>query len=284
MIDIAIIGAGPAGLSAAINAKIRNRTTLVLGRERSTSWLYPAEKVNNYLGMPGISGKQMIDDFYNHAIEEEVDIKIGRVMQIMPIKDKFGINFNNDYIEASTVILCTGVSKGKAIEGEQGLLGKGVSYCATCDGMFYRGLDVVVIGETEEGEEDANFLSEICQNVYYIPYYKDIKHLESKVKVINGKVTKVLGKDMVEAIEVNDEKINCQGVFFVKKSTPMKSFVHGLELNENNAIKVNRLMETNIKGLYAAGDCTGWPLQVSKAVGEGLIAALAADKYLRSIK
>lgn len=284
MIDIVIIGAGPAGLSAAINAKARNRSVLVLGRDKTTSWIYNAHKINNHLGMPGLSGKELIESFYNHAKEEDVEIKTGKVMQIMPMKDYFGINFNNDFIEARTVILATGVTKGKSIEGEKELLGKGVSYCATCDGMFYKELDVVVVGETEEGEEEANFLSELCENVYYVPYYKEINDLNPKVKVISGKVSKVVGDEVVEGVEINNEVIECQGVFFAKASTPMDSFVYGIEVDDKNAIIVNRNMETNIKGLYAAGDCTGWPLQISNAIGEGLIAAQAADRYLRTLK
>lgn len=284
MLDIVIVGAGPAGLSAAINAKARNRTVLVLGRDKTTSWIYKAHKVNNHLGMPGLSGKQLIESFYNHAKEEDIEIRTGKVMQVMPMKDYFGINFNNDFIESKTVILSTGVARGKYIEGEKELLGKGVSYCATCDGMFYKEQDVVVVGETEEGEEEANFLSELCKNVYYIPYYKEINNINTKIKVISGKVSKVIGEGIVEGVEVNNNVIECQGVFFAKASTPMDSFVHGIDVDDKNAIKVNRNMETNIKGLYAAGDCIGWPLQISNAIGEGLIAAQSADKYLRKLK
>lgn len=284
MIDIAIIGSGPAGLSAAINAKARNRSVVVLGRSRDTSWLYRAEKVNNHLGMPELNGKEMIDTFYNHAKEQGVEFRTGRVTQIMAMKDHFSISFQKDYIKAQTVILAIGNSKSTTmVEGESELVGKGVSYCATCDGMLYRDTDVVVVGEVEEGEEDANFLSEICKNVYYIPHYHEVKNLNPKVKIINGKLDKILGTDEVEAIEINNKKIECQGVFFVKASISIERLVYGLEVDEKNAIKVDRNMETNIKGLFAAGDCTGWPLQVSKAIGEGLVSAQAADKYVRNI-
>ena len=284
MIDIVIIGSGPAGLSAAINAKARNRSVLVLGRDRASSWLYRAEKVNNHLGMPELTGKEMVDAFYNHAKEQGIDFKIGRVMQVVPMGDYFGINFQNEYIEAKAVILAIGVSKdSKTVAGEDELVGKGVSYCATCDGMLYRGSDVVIVSETEEGVEDANFLSEICKNVYYVSCYDEIKNLDPKIKVVNGKINRILGNNKVEAIEIDNEKISCQGVFFVKESIKIQSFLRDLEVDEKNAIIVSREMKTNIKGVFAAGDCTGWPLQVSKAVGEGLVAAQSADRYIRNI-
>lgn len=284
MIDTIIVGSGPAGLSAAINARARNRSVLVLGRDKYTSAIYKAEKINNHLGMPGITGEEMIDTLYKHTSSSGAEFKIGRVMQVAPLGDYFGINFENEFIEAKTVILAMGVSKGSSkVEGEKELLGKGVSYCATCDGMLYKGSDVVVVGETPEGEEDANFLSEICNTVHYISYYEDVKNLNPNIKVVKGKVDKVLGNDRVEAVEVEGNKIKCAGAFFVKASIEVESIVSGLLVDEKKAIKVDRNMQTNINGLFAAGDCTGWPLQVSKAIGEGLIAAQAADKYIRGL-
>jgi len=284
MIDTVIVGLGPAGLSAAINARARNRSVLVLGRDRYTSAIYKAEKINNHLGMPDVTGKEMIDTLYEHAKAEGVEFKTGRVMQVTPLGDYFGINFQNEFIEAKTVILTIGVSKGvNKADREEELLGKGVSYCATCDGMLYRDADVVVVGETPEGEEDANFLSEICNTVHYISGYEEVKNLNPNIKVIKGKVDKVLGDDRVTAVEVEGSKIECTGAFFIKASIEIESIVSEILVDEKKAIKVDRNMQTNIKGLFAAGDCTGWPLQISKAIGEGLIAAQAADKYIRGL-
>ncbi len=288
MVDIAIIGAGPAGLSAAINGVARNKSVLVLGQKRETSWIYKAEKVNNHLGMPEISGKAMIDKFYEHALSLNIQIKEGRALQILPMGDYFVINFDNELIEAKTLILAIGTEKKSGVKGEEELLGSGVSYCATCDGMLYRGKNVVVYGEIPEGYEDAKFLAGICKEVIYV-YSSDsnsgdsISDISSANcsfnKKIKGKITEVLGEKQVTGVIVNNEKISCDGVFFVKETMPLTTLIPGLE-TKDGAIIVNRLMETNLKGVYAAGDCTGWPLQISKAIGEGLVAAQSCTKYL----
>ncbi len=284
MIDIAIIGAGPAGLSAAINIASRNKKPVVFGRPINSSWLYAAELVNNHLGMPKQTGVEMLNNFRNHAIDLGVEIKEGRILQILDMGSHFALNFENEFVEAKKVIIATGISKGKTIKGESEFLGKGVSYCATCDGMLYRGKDVVVVGETEEGIHDANFLAEICNKVYYLPYNNQIENLNlinGKIEVIeNVKLTEVIGDEFVNSVLVGDKTINCSGVFFIKQTTPITSLIFNLELDDNNAIKINRLCQTNLNGIFAAGDCTGAPFQVSKAVGEGLVAGLQAVKEL----
>jgi len=280
MYDAIIIGGGPAGLSAAINLKARNRNAAVFTRGIETSFLYRAEKVNNHLGMPEMTGKEMLDSFLNHARNQEIEIKKGRVLQVLDMGDFFGINFENDFYQAKTVILATGIKKGKKIAGEEEFLGRGVSYCATCDGMLYRNKDVVVVGEIKEAEEDVNFLADIAGNTYFIPLYGEPSNINSKVKILKAKPVSVKGGDFVEALDTSEGPIKCSGAFFVKESTPANSLLPGIAV-EDGMIVVNRYMETNLKGVYACGDCTGWPYQISNAVGEGLIAAQQADRYLR---
>jgi len=281
MLDTIIIGAGPAGLSAAINLKARNRNPLVLGRAADTTALYKAHAINNDLGNLGKSGKELMESYLAHAKAQDIEIRQGRVAQIMPMDTHFGVNFENDYLEAKTIILATGSPKGKKIEKEAELVGKGVSYCATCDGMFFKGKDVIVVSDTKEGEEDADFLADICNKVYFLPTHKDPFHVDSRVEILSGKAVKVLGENTVEGLMVDDKKIDASAVFFIKGVVPMDNFIFGIELTETGSIKVNNSMETNIKGLYAAGDCIGWPLQLSNAIGEGLIAGQAVDKFLR---
>lgn len=280
MYDIAVIGAGPAGLSAAINALSRNKDVIVFGRNMETSWIYKAEKVNNYLGVYNVNGKEMLEKFYEHSKEMGVNIKNGRVLQIFSMDNYFSINLENEIFDSKAVILATGIEKGKKIQGEEEYLGKGVSYCATCDGMLYRKKDVVVVGEIKEAEEDANFLSEICRKVYYISYYGKPVNLNENIELLKGKVEKVKGNEVLTGITINNEEMECDGVFFIKKTIPISNIIYGLETTDQNVINVNRMCETNIKGLFAAGDCTGWPYQISKAVGEGLIAAQQASKYI----
>ncbi len=283
MLDIAIIGAGPAGLSAGINAVQRNKSVTVFGKNINTSFLYRAESVDNYLGMPKQSGMEMMTNFYNHAKEKGVAFQESRVLQVFPMDGYFTVNADNEFIEAKTVIIATGINKSKAVKGEEEYIGRGVSYCATCDGMLYRQKVAAVIGESSEAEEDANFLSELCSRVYYIPQYKEIGKLNDSIEIIRGKVTEVTGEQFVNGIVVDGQKISCDGAFFIKETTPVNNIVFGLVM-DGNSIAVNRFMETNLEGVYAAGDCTGKPYQVSKAVGEGLIAAQQAAARIDRMK
>lgn len=283
MIDIAIIGNGPAGMSAAINAISRNKTVEIFGRDYKTTSLYKAEKINNYLGMPNVTGKEMMDTFYDHIISQNIKVNNGRVQQIMPFGDNFMINCDNEIYQSKTVIIATGINKTSNIKNENNFLGKGLSYCATCDGMLYRGKNVVIAGDIEEAVEDVKFLSEICNTVKYICKKLPSKELSSNVKVIQSKIIELQGDNLVNKVMLaNGDSIDTEGVFIINESIPSDTLIAGLELDDKS-IKINRLCETNIKGIYACGDVTGWPFQVSNAVGEGLIASQQASKYL-SIK
>lgn len=284
MFDIGIIGSGPAALSAAVNARQRNKSVCIFGRSLDSSLLFAAEKVDNYLGMPDLSGEEMLNQFYAHAVKRGVEFKESRISQIMPMGEYFLINADNEFYEAKTLILAIGLNKSKGIAGETEYLGKGVSYCATCDGMLYRGKKVVVVGEHEEGEAEANFLADVCEKVIYVPLYQPVLNLKETVEVLNGKPKAVIGEGMrVTGIEVEDGMVECDGIFFAKTSTPPESLVFGLATDGKNII-VDRSMATNLPGVYAAGDCTGAPFQIAKAVGEGLVAALSAAAYVDANK
>ena len=284
MFDIAIIGSGPAALSAAVNARQRNKSVCIFGRSLDSSLLFAAEKVDNYLGMPDISGEEMLNQFYAHAVKRGVEFKESRISQIMSMGDYFVINADNEFYEAKTLILAIGLNKSRGIAGEMDYLGKGVSYCATCDGMLYRNKKVVVVGENEEGEAEANFLADICESVSYLPLYQPVTNLKENVTLLQGSPKAVLGEGIrVTGIEVNGEAISCDGIFFAKNSTPPESLLFGLKTEGKNIV-VDRSMATNLPGVYAAGDCTGAPYQIAKAVGEGLVAALSAAAYIDAKK
>lgn len=282
MLDVAIIGGGPAALSAAINCRQRNKSVCIFGRSLDSSLLFPAENVDNYLGMPDLSGEEMLNRFYAHAIKNGVDFRECRVTQILNMGESYTINAENDFIEAKAVILATGLSKSKGIPGEMEYLGKGVSYCATCDGMLYRNKKVIVVSENEEGEAEANFLADICKEVHYLPLYPHVSYLKESVMMLEDKPKAVHGTEgKVSGLETMKETLSCDGIFFAKNTMPVESLIFGIETDGKNIV-VNRSMETNLPNVYAAGDCTGAPYQIAKAVGEGLIAALAvataADK------
>ena len=284
MIDIAIIGSGPAALSAAVNARQRNKSVCVFGRSLDSSLLFAAEKVDNYLGLPEMSGEEMLNEFYAHAVKQGVEFRECRITQILSMGDSFMVNADNEFIQAKTLILAIGLSKSKGIAGEMDYLGKGVSYCATCDGMLYRNKTVFVVGENEEGEAEANFLADVCASVTYIPLYQPVMNLKENVQVKEGKPKAVLGENgKVSSLEMDGETLSCDGIFFAKNSTPPESLLFGLQTDGKNII-VNRSMATNLPGVFAAGDCTGTPYQIAKAVGEGLVAALSAAAYIDANK
>ncbi len=280
MYDIGIIGGGPAALSAAVSARQRNKSVCVFGRSPDSSLLFAAERVDNYLGMPDLSGEELLHQFYAHAKKQGVEFVQAHIQQVMPMGEYFVINAKNRFLQARTLILATGINKSRSITGEAEYLGKGVSYCATCDGMLYRGKRVVVVGENEEGEAEANFLAEVCENVTYIPLYQPVVYLKEKVQLREGTPQAVLGRDgRASALALTEGEISCDGIFFAKDSTAPESLIFGLA-TDRKSIAVDRAMRTNLPGVFAAGDCTGAPYQIAKAVGEGLIAAWSAVAYL----
>lgn len=279
MIDVAVIGCGPAGLSATVNIHARNKKVILFGNEINSSALFKAKNVNNHLGMPNMSGEQLLGEFLNHVKNLGIEIKNGRVTQILPMKNYFVINFENEFFESKTIILAIGICKTKKIPGEEKFLGSGVSYCATCDGMFYKNKSVAIVADNVKAEDDVNFLSQICENVFYLPKYNLHANFSDNVKIINGVPKQVIGDAKVEALLVDDKKIECDGIFFINKSVPADNIIFGLTL-DNSFIKVNRLCETNLPGVFAAGDCTGWPFQLSKAIGDGQVAAQNAVKFI----
>lgn len=281
ILDIAIIGGGPAGLSAAINAVARNKTVKIF--TNVSNYLQKAENIDNYLGLPNISGKKLMCDFIQHVNNLKVPFEYGKVINIIKLDDLFMINFSSKIVKAKTVILAIGVTNNKLLNNEEKLLGKGISYCATCDGALYKGKNIAVYGNADDIIEEANFLSSLGVNVNYITVKKDIKGLNQNINVINGIISDIIGDNKLEGIIINDKYIKLDGLFLLRNSIAPNSIVKDLIL-EDGYIVVNRNMETNIKGIYACGDCTGKPLQISKATGEGLVAAQNAAQYIDKLK
>ncbi|KXZ39909.1 thioredoxin reductase (NADPH) [Alkalithermobacter thermoalcaliphilus JW-YL-7 = DSM 7308] len=281
--DIAIIGSGPAGLSAAINAKVRNKNIILFGSSNLSDKIVRAPVIDNYLGIYNVNGEGLKNAFRSHI--ESMDIKINeeRATNVYAMGEYFVVAANDKMYEATTVILATGIEYTKPIKGEEEFLGKGVGYCATCDASLYRGKKVAIIGYNVEAEQEANFLVEIASNVYYIPIYKGNYSLDKNIQIIKDTPLEVKGKEYVDRLVLKKSEIDVDGVFFIKDSISPKYLVPGLEM-EKGHIKVDKNMHTNIKGCFAAGDCTGKPYQYLKAAGEGQIAALSAVSYLDTKK
>ena len=279
--DIAIIGGGPAGLSAAINARARNKTVLVVTNDYRESPLYRAERVDNYLGMPGQSGAELLDSYQKHAETMGVDFRSGRVLNIMPMEGTCYLSIGSEMEEAKAVILATGVSRGKKFPGEAEFLGRGVSYCATCDGMLYRNRPVAVVGLAPDAPEEANFLHGLGCRVTYVSG-KEPSGLDPAIPFVKAARMEIAGGESVTALRANETEIPCDGVFLLRHAIAPTDLLPALEL-EGGYVKVDREMKTNVPGVFACGDCTGTPLQLAKAAGEGLIAGQKAAEYVDNL-
>ena len=277
--DIAVVGGGPAGLSAAINARARGKSVVVVGNDYRESPLYRAERVDNYLGMPGMTGAQMLEAYRRHAESMEVDFRAGRVLNIMQLEGTCYLSIGSEMETAKAVVLATGVVRGKKLPGEVKYLGRGVSYCATCDGMLYRGKPVVVVGMAPDAPEEANFLQGIGCQVTYVSA-RAPEGLVPAIPYVKSGRLEIVGEDGVTALRVGDTELPAQCVFLLRSAMPPTDLLPDLALEENGYITVNRQMGTNLPGIFAAGDCTGLPLQLSKATGEGLVAGQAAAEYV----
>jgi thioredoxin reductase (NADPH) len=281
--DIVIVGTGPAGLEAAITAKVRNKNIYVIGEEPGSKKVEKGEFFENYLGLPHISGSDLKQHFIDHLKQMNISIDNRKVNTIYAMGDFFNIQIENDSILAKSVILATGVDFGIPYKGEEALLGKGVSYCATCDGNFFKDEVIAVISSSEQEEKEANYLSEIASKVYYFPLYKEIKSLNDSIEVIREIPKEIVGGSKVEKLVTNSNTYQVSGIFILRNAISPKNLVPGLQMDDKHVI-VDREMKTNIPGLFAAGDVVGRPYRAIKSAGEGNIAALSAVDYLDSLK
>ncbi|MDU4936149.1 MAG: NAD(P)/FAD-dependent oxidoreductase [Peptostreptococcaceae bacterium] len=281
--DLAIIGSGPAGLSAALNAKIRKKSFIIFGTKELSGKLTKAEKINNYLGFYGKGGKEIRDEFMNHLESMDIEITEEKINNIYAMGDYYSLMANDKVYEASAVILSTGVNFGKPFKGEEEYLGKGVGYCATCDAPLYKDKVVTIIAYNKHDEDEANFIGTIASKVYYIPMYKEEVEVDDAIEIINDIPLEIQGNMKAEKLVLKKSEIDTDGIFILRDSISPGQLVPGLELDGNH-VKVDRKMQTNLKGCFAAGDIVGTPYQYIKSAGEGNIAALSAVSYIDELK
>ena len=275
--DIIILGGGPAGLAAAVGARGRDKSVLVIGNPWQDSPLARAERVDNYLGLPGRTGAELLAEMRAHAEAMGVDFVGGRAISLMAWNG-FMVTVGSDFYDGKALILAPGVVRQAKYPGEEEFLGRGVSYCATCDGMLYRGRDVVVVGRSKDAPVEANYLQSIGCRVTYVAG-REPEGLAEGITFVKANRLAVVGEQSVTALEADGQTIPCAGVFILREAVAPTDLLPALE-TEKGYIKVDRTMATNVAGVFAAGDCTGQPLQVAKAVGEGHVAALSACEYL----
>lgn len=266
MPDVIVIGAGPAGLSAALTLRSRGKSVLLLESPGAASALAKAEKVDNYPGLPEIGGGELLDAMREQALSLGAEFLREKALAVLPMGDRFYVSAGQETLEARSLILAAGAARGKTLPGEEALLGMGVSYCATCDGMLYRGKNVAVLGFSADAEEEAEFLRSIGCNLRFF-------------SAEESKKARILGENRVEGIELDGETLPFDGVFVLRDTVAPQALLPGLEL-QGVHIAVQTDMRTSVAGVFAAGDCVGTPYQIAKAVGEGNIAALSAAKYL----
>lgn len=278
--DCIIIGSGPAGLSAAINLKTYEKNFLWFGNEKLSEKVEKAELVNNYPGLPGVTGKELQQAFLQHkeALGLEITDKI--VSTIYDMGGYYTVMAENQFFETECIILATGVVTANQYKGEAEFVGRGVSYCATCDGALYKGKKIAVVSTAKRFEHEVDFLADLAEAVYLFPFYKECEIKKENVEFVKKGIKEIKGGFRAdEMVLADDTTLSVDGIFIMRNSIAPTTLFSKLELADGH-IGVNRQMETNVKGVFAAGDCTGKPYQYTKAVGEGNIAAHSVIEYL----
>ncbi len=277
MTDVVVIGGGPAGFSAAVNVRARGASCLIISNDVTSNPLAKSAKIDNYIGMYGVSGAEMLRKMKEDAIKSGAEYRVGHVLSVAPFGDHFMIAIGSDVVETKRVILAVGVRAPKKLAGEEAFLGRGVSYCATCDGMLYRSKKALVIGDADDIQHEASLLKRIGVDVTVVrsgrpsDWQEDIPLVEAKPLAIEE------GTPITLKTTIGD--MNTDVVFILRNEQAIDTLVPGVE-TDGKFIKVDERLQTSVSGIYAAGDCIGKPLQIAKAVSDGLLAAWAATDSL----
>lgn len=278
--DAAIIGTGPAGLSAALTIKLHDKSLVWFGNKGMSEKIRRAEKVSNYPGLSCISGEDMASRFCDQAEQMGLDIEDKMVTSIMSMGSHYYIMAQDNMYEAKTLVLATGVVNTANIKGEAEFLGKGVSYCATCDGILYRGKTIAVLSSSAHFEHEVNYLSDLADKVYFFPQYAKNQITADNVECVMNGIDEICGEKRVNSLKLkNGEELKVDGIFCLRSAIAPTTLLPGLAVEDGHTL-VNRNMETNLPGCFAAGDCTGRPYQYTKAAGEGNVAAHSLIEYL----
>lgn len=305
MYDLIIVGGGPAGLTAGIYATRPGLNTVILERSEISGQIALADIVENYPGFPSISGLELMEKYKNHAQEAGVETKITEVLSVRTEGDKKIVSTDSGDLESRAVIIATGANpKHLNVPGEKEFISKGVSYCAICDGPFFKNKTVVVVGGGNSAVTDALFLSKIALKVYLIhrrDRLRAAKVLQDRAFatpniefIFNSHILEIIGSSgeirRVEKIIIKNIKSGEQrelatdGVFIYVGIHPNTDIID-VDKDEKGFIKTDRSLETSQKGIYAAGDCRDTPIwQLVAAVRDGALAATAASAYIESFK
>lgn len=281
MYDCVIIGKGPAGITSAIYLKRAGFNCLVIGKDGGN--LAKNEKIQNYYGIEEITGEELLLKGIQQAQNLGIQIITDETIEI-EYNNNFLVKTINKQYEAKTVILATGNKrKTPNINGINNFNGKGISYCAVCDGFFYKNKEVVVIGNGEYAINEVNHLLPLAKKVTMLTNGKEIDNKNTNINIDNREINEFRGDTSLKEIVFNDNSnIKVDGAFIALGTATSTDLAQRLGvIIKDNKIVVNEKMETNVKGLFAAGDCTGGLLQISKAVYEGMQAGLSAINFLK---
>ena len=287
MTDCIIIGSGLAGISAALTLQANGKSCILLGQAGLSDKIAKAEKIHNYPGLPDISGAAFVAALQEQLRIAGISITEKRARGVYALGDKFGVaTQEGEYYEGKTVLLACGVESVKTVTGETDFVGRGVSYCATCDGFLYKDKKIAVLCTSKRLEHEIEHLANFAKEVYLIPMYKPVEIARENIRFIRKMPVAIEGENRVEKLvfptpitENGEKELAVDGVFMLRESVSPAVLVGGLQ-TENGHILVDKDMQTNIGGCFAAGDCTGRPYQYTKAAGEGNIAAHAISEYL----
>lgn len=282
MYDTAIIGTGPAGISAALNLKLHNKDIIWFGAQELSDKVRKSEKIANYPGMGLVTGQELNQRMEKHREEMELAITDRMVTNITKTKKGYMLLADNEIYEARTLLLATGVIAAKGFEGEAELLGRGVSYCATCDGFLYKEKTIAVFCAAPRYEHEVEYLAGIADKVYLYTSYSGCEIDLPNVERLSKPMRKILGEERVNSVELADgSERHVDGVFILRNAVAPATLLAGLAMDGAHIV-VDRIQATNHPGCYAAGDCTGRPYQIAKAVGEGNVAAHSILEYLET--
>ncbi len=280
MYDVIIVGSGPAAVSAALTLRLHKREVLLFGPQTGSNKVQHSEKIANYPGVPMVSGADLSARFVEQLAAAGVVPQDQIVTNIMASGDGYMVLANNEVYESRTVLLATGSVSAKGFPGEEALLGYGVSYCATCDGFLYQGKTVGAFCQDARFLHEVIYLAELVQTVYFFPLFAVEEPLPENVICPDARIRAIAGESHVTGLELSDgSTLPVDGVFLLRGSVAPAQLLKGLEMDGPH-IRVDRAMRTNKPGCFAAGDCTGRPYQIAKAVGEGNVAAHSIDEYL----
>ncbi|MFA6327764.1 MAG: FAD-dependent oxidoreductase [Bacilli bacterium] len=294
--DVLVIGSGPAGMTAAIYLKQADRNVAIIDGNAPGGQLNRINSIENYSGFSKISGPELAFNMFNQLQDNKVDYKYGKVQEIKKESDYFIVSTEKEIFSVKAVIIATGRNpKELGLENEKQLLGRGISFCAICDGSLYRNKKIALVGNSKETLEEALYLTNLVSELLIVIKEEELIECDLKDKIINNSKIKVINNSIITKLNSEDKKLSSIIIKNIKtnQSEEIKLFAlfeyNGYQpntefidcLKNNGYIVVNQQMRTNIKGVFACGDVIDKEVyQVSTAVAEGAIAGLQASKYI----